>query len=383
MHNRKKLDRPPSEAEIAALQKKTQTYGSLVSIIFARRKQQDNSQDTLDLIGKLLRNNPDFYSLWNFRREVLFNMNPSLQEATAENKYSGDNANNIRDEEMNLSADGIRRNPKSCKYSDPWYYRILISISSGLLWFFTTDGAWHHRQWIIGRFDVNFEQELALCKEFLRQDQRNFHCWNYRRFVVAASKMPPDEELNYSAEKVKENFSNYSAFHHRSLYIKHSGKSFVDILPEEFSIVENAIFTEPDDQSAWWYHQFLLTWVSTEVRGKQGEDREQMAAWFVGVLLQQLELIRGLQELEDRCTWVMNCLLRIIDLLTSVAFLPALEAQVQDGGPSAADLLSQRTVLLEKLLEVDPNHRQRYKYLLLRANGSPAGTTTSTTAACV
>lgn len=115
MHNRKKLDRPPSEAEVAALQKKTQTYGSLVSIIFARRKQQENSQDTLDLIGKMLRNNPDFYSLWNFRRDILFGMNAGLEESNVQNKYSGENANAIRDEEMNLSADGIRRNPKSCK----------------------------------------------------------------------------------------------------------------------------------------------------------------------------------------------------------------------------------------------------------------------------
>lgn len=214
---------------------------------------------------------------------------------------------------------------------------------------------------------MNFEQELALCKEFLRQDQRNFHCWNYRRFVVAASGVAPDEELDYSAEKVKENFSNYSAFHHRSLYIKRSGKSIVDVLPEELSIVENAIFTEPDDQSAWWYHQFLLTWVSTEIRGKQGDGCTEMAAWFVGILLQQLELIRGLQELEDRCTWVMNCLLCIIDLLASPPFLSALDAA---GGPTAADLLAQRTALLERLLEVDPNHHQRYSYLLLKAASS-------------
>lgn len=183
--------------------------------------------------------------------------------------------------------------------------------------------------------------------------------------MVAASGVPPDEELSYSAEKVKENFSNYSAFHHRSLYIKRSGKSVMDVLPEELSIVENAIFTEPDDQSAWWYHQFLLTWVSTEIRSQQqAGDAAEMPAWFVGVLLQQLELIRGLQELEERCTWVMNCLLCIIDLLTSAPFADALAAQ---GGPSAGDLLSQRTALLENLLEVDPNHRQRYSYLLLKA----------------
>ena len=49
---------------------------------------------------------------------------------------------------------------------------------------YASDGAWYHRLWIIRRFDVDLEQELQLCKTFLLQDQRNFHCWNYRRDVL-------------------------------------------------------------------------------------------------------------------------------------------------------------------------------------------------------
>jgi hypothetical protein len=115
MHNRKKLDRPPTEAEISALQKKTQTYASLVSILFDRRKNGDKSAETLTLVGKMLGNNPDFYTLYNFRREILYNMYPQLEECGEGKKYSGGNANEIRDAEMKLSADGIMRNPKSCK----------------------------------------------------------------------------------------------------------------------------------------------------------------------------------------------------------------------------------------------------------------------------
>jgi geranylgeranyl transferase type-2 subunit alpha len=116
MHNRKKTEKPPSEAEIAALQKKSQTYESLVSILFERRRNNDHSKDTLDLLGKMLRNNPDFYSLWNFRREVLFSLNPALLGASERTKYDAENANELCLQEMELSADGIRRNPKSCKF---------------------------------------------------------------------------------------------------------------------------------------------------------------------------------------------------------------------------------------------------------------------------
>jgi len=115
MHNRKKLDRPPSDAEIAAVQKKSQTYASLVQIIFDRRRAKDHSDETLQLVGKMLKTNPDFYSLWNFRREVLFSMNQALSEASFESKYGGENADAIREQEMNLSTEGIQRNPKSCK----------------------------------------------------------------------------------------------------------------------------------------------------------------------------------------------------------------------------------------------------------------------------
>lgn len=115
MHNRKKLERPPTEAETAALQKKTQTYASLVSIIFERRSQGDKSADTLNLVGKMIRNNPDFYTLFNFRREILYDMYPQLVESGPGNKYNGNNADQIRDEELTLSADGIVRNPKSCE----------------------------------------------------------------------------------------------------------------------------------------------------------------------------------------------------------------------------------------------------------------------------
>lgn len=228
------------------------------------------------------------------------------------------------------------------------------------------DCAWHHRRWVISKFNVNFDHELALCKEFLRQDQRNFHCWNYRRFVIAAANVPAEAELAYAQEKIQENFSNYSAFHHRSNFIKNNSPSLMNVLPVEFSIVENAIFTEPDDQSAWWYHQFLLTWAVNEINSKNNSgDAEGAAAlteWLVGALLQQLELVRSLYELEGSCTWVLNSLVFMLGLLGSPLLSPA-TAAVAD----VSALLTERCELLEKLVEVDPNHRHRYNYLLLNA----------------
>jgi hypothetical protein len=64
------LDRAPTVEEIAAVQKKTRTYASLVSNVLERRRTQDNSAETLALIEKMLSSSPDFYTLYNFRREI-------------------------------------------------------------------------------------------------------------------------------------------------------------------------------------------------------------------------------------------------------------------------------------------------------------------------
>jgi hypothetical protein len=114
MHNRKKLDRPLSENELKAIRDKCTTYQNLVDLIFAKRKAQDLTVETLDLVGKMLMLNPDFYSLWNFRREILFHQYPDLPVlvAKAERCQNAD----LRDKELKISAEGIRKNPKSCAF---------------------------------------------------------------------------------------------------------------------------------------------------------------------------------------------------------------------------------------------------------------------------
>jgi hypothetical protein len=92
MHNRKKPDRARTAEEISAVQKKTWTYASLVSSLLERRRKRGNSAETLALIEKMLNNNPDFYTLYNFRREVLYDTYPQLTVCEEGNKYSAEDA---------------------------------------------------------------------------------------------------------------------------------------------------------------------------------------------------------------------------------------------------------------------------------------------------
>ena len=114
MHGRKKTVR--SEVENNALKEKAQTYATLVKIVMEKKQINDLSLETLPFLEKLIKNNPDFYSLWNMRRRVLIHtynsLGLSIQRPST--KINEDGADIAR-QELNLSAEAIRKNPKSCK----------------------------------------------------------------------------------------------------------------------------------------------------------------------------------------------------------------------------------------------------------------------------
>lgn len=86
-------------------------------------------------------------------------------------------------------------------------------------------------------------------------------CWDYRRIACKRAKMDILEEIDYTLTKIQQNFSNFSSWYYRScLYTEASLKNMVnfdDIWEKEYDLVENAIFTDPSDQSAWFYHRWL------------------------------------------------------------------------------------------------------------------------------
>jgi SAM-dependent MidA family methyltransferase len=112
-----------------------------------------------------------------------------------------------------------------------------------------------------------------------------------------------------------------------------------------------------------------LTWALTEVKARHvngpTEEAAALASWLVGILQQQLELMRSLYELGPMCTWVMNSLVAMIALLCSPPLVSAAAETVE-----VSALLTERSELLLKLVDIDPSHRHRYKYLLLNAVGA-------------
>ncbi|XP_046842365.1 geranylgeranyl transferase type-2 subunit alpha-like isoform X2 [Xenia sp. Carnegie-2017] len=154
-------------------------------------------------------------------------------------------------------------------------------------------GIWHHRSWMMLFMSTpDWKKELHLCNVYLSYDERNFHCWDYRRFVVKQAQISAEKEFQYTSDKIRENFSNYSSWHYRSKLLPKIHPASADdgerieenALLEEFQLVQNAFFTDPNDQSAWFYHRWLLGRAKNDIKILQAYARRHNDRLVVYIL---------------------------------------------------------------------------------------------------
>jgi geranylgeranyl transferase type-2 subunit alpha len=100
------------------------------------------------------------------------------------------------------------------------------------------------------------------------------HGWDYRRYIIRQLDLKDNDakdkvldraqsEFEFTTTKIHQNFSNYSAWHNRSTLLGKlaedmSTKERENIVDNEFDLVKNAIYTDPEDQSAWLYELWLI-----------------------------------------------------------------------------------------------------------------------------
>lgn len=345
MHGRKKMERPLTAEEQAAVEAKVDAYLKLSGKLLGARNQargnpaaalEQAAGQGLPLQAQLLKINPDYATLWNHRKEMLLaQANP--EGAATSRAGSGCHqppaplAPEVLAAELELTALCIQKQPKSY-------------------------GAWHHRLWSVRGGGANLDDEIALCGEFLHADERNFHCWAYRMQVAAMAHIPAEAELTFTTEKITENFSNYSAFHYRSKLLERmdreaaaEGKDVDTLgrLRDELTIVTQAAFTEPDDQSAWWYHRFLLAWATRSLGG------EAELAALREVLEGEVEQLKELIEMEPQCKWAH---LTLADTLSRMIDISAAEE-------GKDELVAEWEEVTGRLIELDPTRAAYYRSL--------------------
>ncbi|GAN09373.1 rab geranylgeranyltransferase alpha subunit [Mucor ambiguus] len=221
---------------------KIKEYNQLVDECREKMKNKEYNQDTFKLTSQLVEWNLDYYTIWNYRRILLQEL--VLKELDAEEQQK------VYNKELILFLQLIKKNPKS-------------------YWM------WNHRIWCLQNMPKpDWQQELGLVEKMLTMDARNFHGWDYRRFVVGhlrreASNDPEalahivQQEYKFTTQKINQSFSNYSAWHQRSKLLPEIVASMTaeeknQVALNELDLVKNAIYTDPEDQSAWLYYWWLL-----------------------------------------------------------------------------------------------------------------------------
>lgn len=269
MHNVKKVALSEEKRAQKRLEdvERARKYNALSRAAMARRSERLYDEESLVACERALGINPEMNTLWNFRREILAVMHPEGRD---------DARRKPCEREFRLTQECLGLNPKS--------YPV-----------------WHHRQWVMewGGCAWQHPVDLKLTAKLLMMDDRNFHCWTYRRFVATVAKVPAEAELKLTSDKVNANFSNYSAWHYRSKLLpqRYSGESADELGPkllEELQLVRNAFFCSPEDQSAWFYHRWLLA---------QLAQHSSAAVAPEAVLLDELSAVEELLELEPECKW--------------------------------------------------------------------------------
>ncbi|CAL5428128.1 unnamed protein product [Camellia sinensis] len=150
--------------------------------------------------AKLLEANPEYLTTWNYKK---FAVEHILSHSEITTEIDPDSIKSIYSEDSTERA--FAKN-------------------------YTSYGAWYHRKWVLSKRHSSVDQELQLLGVFLKKDSRNFHAWNYRS-VILSHLLEKRAQGSFSKEEV---------------------------LTEEYDLVHQALFTDPDDQSGWFYHLWLL-----------------------------------------------------------------------------------------------------------------------------
>ncbi|SCV71501.1 BQ2448_3089 [Microbotryum intermedium] len=359
MHGVKRSRIPPvpDTADVARKkhekeQQKIQEYTRLTEELVAKSKAEDYSQTTVHLSTKVLQLNPEYQTGWSIRRRVLLRGPLAQASVTSPALILGDEATQqtILEADLDLTNSALRQNPKN--YS-----------------------TWEHRKWVLETMpDANWVFEMKMVEAYLEKDGRNFHSWDYRRYIVAsllelhakehakandsgagcqASTPNPKRprpttasELAYSKRKIAENFSNFSAWHYRSKLLPklweeqgwdEGSEQRVKQVDEEFELVKQAIWSDPNDQSAWLYHRWLVR------KGAPVIVRREIAG------------IKELLEEEPDSRWCLESLVYYQRLLHSL---------LGDDEVSERDELNASNLeMLNTLKRVDPMRKARYQDL--------------------
>ncbi|QPH04468.1 hypothetical protein C2857_001492 [Epichloe festucae Fl1] len=407
-HNVPRSTQPRTKEQREQELQKIQQYRDLEQKVRQRTTSSQYDETTFHLSSELLRINPEHYTIWNVRRRCLkysilstsrrgeyksfpTQRSPYLQ---AQDKKWNDTSKTQRDIRSHVAVVDC----SDSQSGDEETIRSELMFTVPLLMEFPKCyWIWKYRLWIlhqaIERLSPTatravWQEELALVGKMLKKDRRNFHAWGYRRHVVEQLESSSlrgtsmvEAEFAYTTKMIGGDLSNFSAWHNRSQLIPrllnersadvNARRLFLDegivqcIEPQPFVFpkltdsttrseiltVHEALNVGPEDQSLWYYHQYLVHAIigadgqGLIVHNLSAQDRQrylEAEVNFMKDLLQDYLDVKWIYEALIECTLAANTL--------------RTDAQQQMKQPQVADWL-------EKLRELDTKRSGRWDEL--------------------
>lgn len=215
---------------------------------------------TLDLTTKLLRINPEYYTVWNARRRCLISgplatssneQLPLEPEPSPTGETSTYGPHTLFEQSRKTQLD----------HEEPCVGRLSTTKNTGNGPVSATDikistvvildelaftvpllmahpkcyWIWNYRMWTLERATLLlplaaaksiWQDELGLVSKMLGRDRRNYHAWAYRRYVVSQlesdkleGQSMAEPEFAYTTKMIENDLSNFSAWHNRAQLI--------------------------------------------------------------------------------------------------------------------------------------------------------------------
>ncbi|KAI5960362.1 BET4 [Candida pseudojiufengensis] len=292
------LTKEQQELKYEKDQPKIKYYRELTDYLLQSKKEHIYDEENFKLTTTLLNLNPEFYTIWNYRREILTNLYNNFNS----NEDEKTKLTSIINDDLKLLMSLLKRFPK-------------------VYWI------WNHRKWCLFKLvelnSVNWEFEFKTINKMLELDQRNFHGWHYRRFIIEnlEEQAIKEEKINeiqaqlkilklnldefdYTTSKIQTDFSNFSAWHNRTKLIprilnlvkvtntdNELFKNPLNILHNDLEMIKTGIYMSPEDNSVWLYLYWLLT---DPIFVNSFQSKEN----YIKLLEEQISLIREVNDLE-------------------------------------------------------------------------------------
>ncbi|XP_034933624.1 protein farnesyltransferase/geranylgeranyltransferase type-1 subunit alpha [Chelonus insularis] len=176
-------------------------------------KSGEKSERALALTATCLSLNPANYTVWQYRRDILKELNKDLYEELAYiDSIIGDNTKN---------------------------YQI-----------------WHHRKAIVELLK-DPSKELEFTARMLEKDSKNYHTWQYRQWCIKTFNLF-DSELEYVEQLLTEDIRNNSAWNQRYFVLSNTTKFEPEVIDREVDFALGKISIVKGNESAWNYLRGIL-----------------------------------------------------------------------------------------------------------------------------